>query len=97
MAKRTLAILTLASLLFLNFGVIDALHLGHDHDHDHGADTSHCQICYLVKVATVGIAVSVALFVLFNSKPEAEPMLTPVRPVRVGRGSSKSPRAPPSF
>ncbi|MCB9851516.1 MAG: hypothetical protein H6819_00350 [Phycisphaerales bacterium] len=95
MAKRSLAILTLASLLFLNFGVVDALHLGHDHNHDHGADTSHCQVCYLVKVATVGVAVSVALFVVFSGEPETEPMLMPTRPLRVGRGAPKCPRAPP--
>ncbi len=93
MTKRPLAILTLASLLFLNFGVVDALHLGHDHDHD--SEHSQCEVCYLVKVATIAISVSVALFVVFNGKPESHPLLAAARPARVGHGYPKSPRAPP--
>lgn len=93
MPKRTLVILTLASLLFLNFGVADALHLGHDHHR--GDNPSQCQVCYLVKVATIGVAISIALFVVFNGERETALPIFKARLERVGRGGPKSPRAPP--
>ncbi|MCA9255481.1 MAG: hypothetical protein KDA33_07575 [Phycisphaerales bacterium] len=94
MLKRSLAILTLASLLFMSLGLADALHLGHDHDH--GDDSSQCQVCYLVKVATIGVAVSIALFIVFDNATDDEPTIRLVRPARVGHGGPQAPRAPPA-
>lgn len=93
MARRSIAILTLVSLLFLSFGLVDALHLGHDHDH--GDSHKECQVCFLAKIATIGVTLGVALYVLFNRQPDTIPLIAAARPARVGHGGPQSPRAPP--
>jgi hypothetical protein len=93
MYRRSLAILTLAAMLFVSVGAVNALHHDdHGHDHHHAND---CQICFLVQSVTIAIALSVALFIVYTNSPFTISLRPAKRPTRAGHGLPASPRAPP--
>jgi hypothetical protein len=91
MAKRPIAILALLMFLPLAAGATPFLH--HHTDQESAAS---CQTCYLIKIGSVGLAISFALL-LVATQP-SRPFLRPVD--FFARGSvhhaPAAPRAPPA-
>lgn len=90
MTKRPLAILALLVFLPLAAGATPLLH---HHDHH---DSAPCQVCYLVKVGSVALAIGLALLLM-----AAQPTRPSLWPIDAEAHSSEhhtpaAPRAPPS-
>lgn len=93
MFRPCLSILVLLVFLMLTGGISEHIHVLLDHHDDH-ADTTHCQICYLLAVASVAVAVTLALPMFHDRAGSPIPIIEQRRPC-VARPRDTAPRGPP--
>lgn len=87
------SILALLAFLMLTGGISGYLHVLADH-HDHHTDTAHCQICYLLAVASVAVAATLLLPTFHDRVGSRIPIIEQRRP-NIERFLDAAPRGPP--
>jgi disulfide bond formation protein DsbB len=88
--KRSPAILALLVFLPLALG---AAPFFHNHDHH---DAAPCQVCYLIKIGSVALAVGLALLLISAQPVRRLRRIADARPHSSEHHQPAAPRAPPA-